>query len=51
MQKHKTLKDQWLQKLGNRLRLTNAAWKTEQSYVRSPLEAYSASMSVSEGER
>lgn len=34
MQNGKSLKERWLDKLRSRLRLTNAAWKTEQSYVR-----------------
>jgi integron integrase len=35
MQNDKALKERWLRKLADRLRLTNAAWKTEQAYVRS----------------
>lgn len=34
MQNRNSLKDEWLRKLRNRMRLANLAWKTEQSYVR-----------------
>lgn len=34
MQKHKPIKEKWLAKMSDRLRLKNYAWKTEQSYIR-----------------